>query len=179
MDLDICSLDSLDISRSSLKKISFDCGNSDLNDYLKKYALINDRNGVAKIFVAVSKESQVIVGYYTSSASTISTQAIPDELRGNFPKETPALLIGRIAVEQSMQGRGIGKRLLRHAFEYAIEISQKTGVYAIRIDAKNEQIKEYYKKELGFLEFQDRPLSLFLPLVTIKQALERKQEQRS
>ncbi|MFQ4145180.1 GNAT family N-acetyltransferase [Chlorogloeopsis sp. ULAP02] len=172
MDLDICSIDSAGFSRSSLKKISFDCGNQELNEYLKKYALINDRNGVAKVFLAVPKNSQVILGYYTSSASVISTQTIPDELRGSFPKETPALLIGRIAVEQSMQGKGIGKRLLRHAFECAIDISQKTGVYAVRVDAKNEQIKEYYKRKFGFLEFQDAPLSLFIPLATIKKALD-------
>lgn len=177
MNLVICPIDSLGVSRSSLKRTQFDCSNQELNDYLKKYAIINDRNGVAKVFVAVPQGSQVIVGYYTSNASVILTQAIPDELRGNFPKETPALLIGRIAVDKSMQGRGIGKRLLRHAFEYAIDISQKTGVYAVRVDAKNEQIKEYYKNKFGFLEFHDTPLSLFLPIATIKKALERKQEE--
>lgn len=119
-DLEIVPLDTLGLNRSSIKKINFDCGNQSLNDYLKKYAITNDKNWVAKVFIAVQKESQTIVGYYTSSASIILTQTIQAELQGNFPRETPALLIGRIAVNQSVQGQGIGKKLLRHAFNYAV-----------------------------------------------------------
>lgn len=107
MNLVICPIDYLGVSRSSLKRTQFDCSNQELNDYLKKYAIINDRNGVAKVFVAVPQGSQVIVGYYTSSASVILTQAITDELRGNFPKETPALLIGRIAVDNPYKEKGL------------------------------------------------------------------------
>ncbi len=163
VDLIICPIDSLEVTRSSIKKIQFDCGNPLLNDYLNKYAIINDRNGVAKVFVCVPQGSQNILGYYTSSASVISTEAIPDELRGNFPKETPALLIGRIAVDKSMQKKGVGKRLLRHALEYAIDISQKTGVYAVRVDAKDEKAKEYYRDKFGFIKFRDAPLSPLSP----------------
>ncbi len=170
-DLEIVPLDTLGFNRSSIKKIDFDCGNQSLNDYLKKYAITNDKNAVAKVFIAIKKESQTIVGYYTSSASVILTQAIRDELQGNFPRETPALLIGRIAVNQSVQGQGIGKKLLRHAFDYAVDVSTKTGVYAVRIDAKDEATKEYYKNSFGFIPFQDSPLSLFLPIATIKKLL--------
>ena len=179
VDLIICPIDSLGVTRSSIKKIQFDCGNQELNDYLKKYSIINDRYGVAKVFVSVPQGSKTILGYYTSSASVISTEAIPDELRGNFPKETPALLIGRIAVDKSMQNKGIGKRLLRHALEYAIDISQKTGIYAVRVDAKDEEGKEYYRDKFGFIEFKDASLSLFLPLATIKEAQKRKREDKS
>jgi hypothetical protein len=49
-------------------------------------AITNDKNGVAKVFIAIHKESLTIAGYYTSSASVISTQAIRDELEGNFPR---------------------------------------------------------------------------------------------
>lgn len=171
-NLEIAPLDTLGFNRSSIKKINFDCGNQSLNDYLKKYAIINDKSGVAKVFIAVQKGNQNIVGYYTSSASVISTQAISDELRGNFPRETPALLIGRIAVDQSAQSQGIGRKLLRHAFNYAVDISTKTGVYAVRIDALDEAAKGYYKNSFGFIEFQDSPLSLFLPITTIKKVLE-------
>ena len=178
VDLIVCPINSLEITRSSIKKIPFDCGNQVLNDYLKKYAIANDRNGVAKVFICVPQGSQTIVGYYTSSASVISTDAIPDEVRGNFPKETSALLIGRIAVDKSMQNQGVGKKLLKHALEYAIDISQKTGVYAVRVDAKDENGKNYYKDKFGFIAFNDAPLSLFLPLATIKEAQQRQQENK-
>lgn len=80
VDIEIVPLDTLGFNRSSIKKINFDCGNQSLNDYLKKYAIINDRNGVAKVFIAIQKGSQTIVGYYTSSASIILSQAIRDEI---------------------------------------------------------------------------------------------------
>ena len=70
------------------------------------------------------------------------------------------MLLGRLAVDKSFQGLGIGKSLLRHAFESAVEVSNKTGIYAIYTQAKDEDAKKYYQKR-GFIEFQDQPLSLF------------------
>ena len=61
-------------------------------------------------------------------------------------------------------------KLLRHAFERAVEIADQTGIYAVYTQAKDEKAKQYYQKR-GFIEFQDQPLSLFLPIETIKQAI--------
>ncbi|WP_442933093.1 GNAT family N-acetyltransferase [Microcoleus sp. herbarium7] len=66
------------------------------------------------------------------------------------------MLVGKLAVDRSMQGRGLGKRLLRHALENALNLSQNMGIYAVRVDAIDEQAKEFYKK-CGFLEYQDTP----------------------
>jgi GNAT superfamily N-acetyltransferase len=102
--------------------------------------------------------------------SQISIEAISEESRRGLPINIPALLIGRLAVDQSVQNCGVGKKLLRHAFECAVEISEKTGIYAVYAQAKDEKAKQYYKK-CGFIEFQDEPLSLFLPIETIKAAI--------
>lgn len=91
-------------------------------------------------------------------------------MRRGFPKRIPALLIGRLAVDKSMQCFGIGKNLLRHAFESAVEVADNTGIYAVYTQAKDEESKQYYQKR-GFIEFQDKPLSLFLPIETIKKAI--------
>ena len=180
MDWEILPIDETGRTRSSLKKDPFNSGAPELDEYLKMYAFANHKNGVARVFVAFAKEhSGVIAGYYTSSMSVISTQAIPDELRGSFPKETPAMLIGRLAVDESMKGRGLGKKLLKHAFECAIDISKKTGVYAVHVKARDEQAKEYYSDKCGFIQLLDDPFSLFLPMQTIKAAYEQKQGQQS
>nr|WP_239121401.1 GNAT family N-acetyltransferase [Spirulina major] len=100
----------------------------------------------------------------------ISTQSIPD-LQENFPTETPAFLVGRLAVDISVQKQGLGKKLLRHAFECAIDISHKIGVWAVYVKAKDESVKKYYQNR-GFISLKNKPLVLFLPLQTIRKAMQ-------
>ena len=68
-----------------------------------------------------------------------------------------------------MQGRGLAKRLLRHAFENALKLSQNREIYAVIVDAIDEPAKEFYKK-CRFLEYLDTPFSLFIHISKIKQA---------
>jgi GNAT superfamily N-acetyltransferase len=165
-------LDSIGHTRSSLRRLQFDSGNAELDEYIKKYAWINHQEKrSARVFVACSTENlREIKSYYTSNASEISIEAISEESRRGFPKRIPALLIGRLAVDKSVQSCGIGKKLLRNAFECAVEVADKTGIYAVYTQAKDEAAKQYYQKR-GFIEFQDEPLSLFLPLETIRKAI--------
>lgn len=91
-------------------------------------------------------------------------------LRENVPNyPPPAMLVGKLAVDPSMQGRGLAKRLLRPAFENALKLSQNMEIYAVIVDAIDEQAKEFYKK-CRFLEYQDTPFSLFIQISKIKQA---------
>jgi len=68
-----------------------------------------------------------------------------------------------------MQGRASEKRLLRHAFENALKLSQNREIYAVIVDAIDEQAKEFYKK-CRFLKYFDTPFSLFIQMSKIKQA---------
>ena len=68
-----------------------------------------------------------------------------------------------------MQGRGLAKRLPRHAFENALKLSQNREICAVIIDAIDEHAKEFYKK-CRFLEYLDTHFSLFIPISKIKQA---------
>jgi GNAT superfamily N-acetyltransferase len=170
-------LDSVGHTRSSLKNLQFDSGKAELDNYIKKYAWTNHQDKrSARVFVVCSTQNpREIKRYYTSSASEISIEAIPKESRKGFPSKLPALLIGRLAVDKSFHSLGIGKKLLRHAFESAVEIAEQTGIYAVYTQAKDEEAKKYYQKR-GFIEFQDKPLSLFLPIETIREAIARQNE---
>jgi GNAT superfamily N-acetyltransferase len=165
-------LDLVGHTRNSLKKLQFSSGKDELDNYIRRYAWTNHQDKrSARVFVACSMQNpKEIKGYYTSSASEISIEAMPEESRRGFPSKLPAILIGRLAVDKSFQSLGIGKKLLRHAFECAVEIADKTGIYAVYTQAKDEEAKRYYLKR-GFREFQDKPLSLFLPIETIRQAI--------
>ncbi|MBP0018402.1 MAG: GNAT family N-acetyltransferase [Cyanobacteria bacterium SBLK] len=170
MDWEIKPLDSAGITRNSLKKCQFESGQPDLDRYLKRFAWKNHELGVSRVFVACSANSNVIQGFYTSSTGALSTQSIPN-LQDKFPQQTPALLIGRLAVDKSVQRQGLGKKLLKHAFESAIDISKKTGVWAVYVDAKYEAVKQYYQR-FSFMPLKDEKSILFVPLQTIRQLIQ-------
>ncbi|MEH2262467.1 GNAT family N-acetyltransferase [Nostoc sp.] len=147
---------------------SFDCSYAILNDYLKKYARQNHNKGIAKTFVAIPASGSLkIDGYYTVSANVIEYESLPEYYHRGMPAyPIPAMLIGRLAVDNSIKGQGLGGELLADAFYRAVRASQEIGMYAVRVDAIDLQAKEFYLK-YEFIPFQDNELSLFLPMATI------------
>jgi ribosomal protein S18 acetylase RimI-like enzyme len=147
---------------------TFDCGYPILNEYLKKYARQNHNKGIAKTFVAIPISGSLKVdGYYTVSASIIEYESLPLSYQNKMPAyPIPAALIGKLAVDNSIKGRGLGEELLVNALLRAVRVSQEIAIYAVRVDAIDERAKEFYLK-YEFIPFQDRQLSLFLPLETI------------
>ena len=147
---------------------NFDCGYPSLNQYLKKYARQNHQKGIAKAFVANRSELPLKVdGYYTISSSVIEFASFPESYQQRMPKyPIPAALIGRLAVDSSAKGQGLGTELLVDALLRIIKVSQNIGVFAVRVDAIDNSAKEFYLKH-EFIPFQEQPLSLFLPLETI------------
>lgn len=151
----------------------FDCGVPQLNDYLKKYARQNQEKGIAKTFVAITDvENKIIVGYYSVSMGQVEFESMPQQYRRGLPRyPLPAMRVGKLAVDSSMQGRGLGKELLMDCFRKAFSLSQDIGIFAVTVDAINEQAKAFYLK-YGFIQLQDHPFSLFIPITTISSSIE-------
>jgi GNAT superfamily N-acetyltransferase len=147
---------------------TFDCGYPILNDYLKKYARQNHEKGIAKTFVAIPESGSLkIDGYYTVSASVIEYEFLPESYQRGMPTyPIPAMLIGKLAVDNPAKGKGLGGELLADALYRAVRASAEIGIYAVRVDAIDLQAKEFYLK-YEFIPFQDRERSLFLPMEAI------------
>lgn len=151
----------------SFDKSSFDCGKPQLNNYLKKYAWQNQKKRYSITFVATLENSKEIVGYYSTSASSIEFANIPEFLAKKLPKyPAPVMLIGQLAVDWQMQGRGLGKVLLMHALSRAVRISSEMGIFAVRVDAMDREAKDFYG-QYGFVPLKDAESSLILPIATI------------
>ncbi len=150
----------------------FDCGIEDSNQHLSQYARQNHAKGINRAFVATKSDTpSTIDGYYTISSSNISFNSLPETGRKGLPNyPIPCALIGRLAVDISCQGEGLGQELLVNALLRIVRASSEIGIYAVRVDAINQRAKEFYLK-YEFIPFEDQPLSLFLPLKTIKQEL--------
>ena len=153
----------------------FDCGVSELNEYLRRYARQNHESGGAKTFVAVVPETPgAILGYYTISPGAITFAKTPVTVTKKLGRyEVPVFRLGRLAVSRTMQGRGLGADLLLAAGERALAVAREVGGVALAIDAKDERSARWYER-FGALRLLDDSLKLVLPLETVRTALRRK-----
>lgn len=151
---------------------SFDCGTPDLNDYLDRYARQNHRRGGAKTFVAVSAdEPKRILGYYTLSPGAIEFARVPEAVRSGLGRyEVPVFRLARLAVDASVQGRGLGGQLLMAAGQRCLAVAAEVGGVALAIDAKDDRAARWYEG-FGALALLDSPRQLVLPLATIAEAI--------
>jgi GNAT superfamily N-acetyltransferase len=154
---------------SSIRKEDFDCGILELNDYLRKYAKQNDTKGVAKTFVAIADtDDRVVLGYYSVSMAELQRESLPEAAQKRLPGyPIPVMRLGRLAVDRSIQGQGLGKQLLMECFARAVRLSPEIGIVGVMVDASNQQAKEFYLK-YGFIPLNDKPMSLFISLSTLK-----------
>lgn len=151
---------------------SFDCGVDELNIFLKQHANQNQSKNMSQTYVAVSVDDhKKIYGYYALSAGHLECDQLPETVKAKLPKyPIPIAHIGRLAVDKDYKGQGIGGFLLHDAFTNVLSIADKMGVFAVVVDAKNDDAKSFYGI-YGFTELQDSELTLFLPLSTIKSAI--------
>ena len=154
-----------------LSRAPFDCGYPELNQFFRHYALKNDRLSIGKTFVAVT-ETDEPAGYLTVTTAQIAAESLSDELKATLPRyPVPAFRIGKLAVDLRFQGCGVGRWLLTHAFQKAVDVSQQVGLFAVLVDAIDETAKTFYVK-YRFIPLEGHPLILCLPLATIKAAMQ-------
>jgi GNAT superfamily N-acetyltransferase len=141
----------------------FDCGNTALNEYLKKYALANSAAGLAKTFVVgLEKQPAIVVGYYSIAAGSVEKQhASPRATKGTPNYAIPVVLLGRFAVDVKYQGNGLGRDTLYRALRQITDASEILGIRAVLVHAKNEKAANFYKRH----GFEATPIDLQLMLL--------------
>src|SRR5271170_7013262 len=149
---------------------SFHCGEEALDRYFKTQATQDVRRRIAHCFVAVEAASAEVAGFYTIAASSFPLVDLPPEEAKRLPRypTLPAIRIGRLAVDQKFQGRGLGGALLVDATRRSI--LSPPAVYTLAVDAKNDQAVAFYQR-FGFRTLASQPRTLFLPLATAEKAL--------
>jgi ribosomal protein S18 acetylase RimI-like enzyme len=162
------SLFEFHILDKSFDRDGFDCGSAELNSFLKTKARQNQSVGFNKTFVACSPndKSKKVLGYYSVSMGEIDLSSLPPELLKRLPKHpVPVARMGRLAVDRSAKGQGLGKLLMVDAMKRVQTASELIGVYALLVDAKDDSAKNFYIK-YGFISLADDPMVLFLPLAS-------------
>jgi GNAT superfamily N-acetyltransferase len=147
---------------------SFDCGEADLNNYLKRFARQNAKNNISQTFVIVShKDDKKILGFYSFSVGSIEFHSLPQDIYKRLPKyPIPIARLSRLAVDKTAQGKGLGEWLVMDAFKRCVNISKEIGIFGLVVDAKHERAKKFYF-QYGFHELTAQSLTLFIPTKTI------------
>jgi len=151
-------------------RAAFSCGVKDLDSYLHRYAGQNQSAGISQHFVAVGASGQSrVLGYYALSAGAVAFKQMPAELRKRLPRyPIPVAHLGRMAVDESMHGHGLGEDLLIDALTRVVDVSDEIGVHAVEVVAINDKARSFYLK-YGFTALADDKNHLYLPLSVAKQ----------
>lgn len=127
---------------------TFDCGQPPLDEYLRKYALLNHQNRAARTYVVT--RAHRVVGYYTLAAGSVQRDETPPRVAkglANYP--VPIILLARLAVDRSEQGHGLGRALLKNALLRSVKAADLIGCRAVLVHAKDEAAVAFYRK-FGF-----------------------------
>ena len=140
----------------------FACGETSLDDWLRRRALINQSTGASRTFV-VTDESGQVLAYYALAAGAVSHQESPGAIRRNMPDPVPVMVLARLAVDQRLQGQQVGGALLKDALQRAVSVAQNIGVRALLVHALNDRARQFYA-HYGFVPSPANPMTLMLPL---------------
>ena len=152
-------------------RAAFSCNEPALDGWFRNRAGQDQHRGVAQVFVA--RDDQLgIVGFYSLSAFSIVANDLPERIARKLPRydTVPAILIGRLARDVRVHGKGVGELLMADAIARILSTSHQVGIYAIIVDAKDEKVSAFYQT-FGFQPLPLHPLRLFLPLATAHNAL--------
>jgi GNAT superfamily N-acetyltransferase len=143
----------------------FDCGILALDDWLKRRSLSNQTSGATRTFVTCADER--VVGYYALAAGSINTQAVRGSFRRNMPDPIPVVILARLAIDRSCQGRGLGRALFRDAALRVIGAADTIGIRGIIVHAISPEAKDFYLA-LGFDLSPLEPMTLAIALKDLR-----------
>ena len=139
---------------------AFNSGVASLDDWLRRRALANQVSGASRIYVVATPENRVL-GYYALASGALAHAEAPGRIKRNMPDPIPMAVLGRLAIDRSMHGRGLGVALLQDAVlrvRQAASIMRNRGVL---VHAISDEARAFYEHQ-GFIGSGTNPLTLIL-----------------
>ena len=139
-----------------------------LDFWLKHRALKNQTTWASRTFVAC--DGSRVVAYYALASSAVTVDAAPGRFRRNMPDPIPVVVLGRLAVDQSLQGKGVGRALVRDAGLRVIQAADTIGIRGMIVHALSAEAKAFYERT-GFEPSPLDPMTLMVTLTDLKASL--------
>lgn len=145
---------------------AFDCGQPALNQFLQRYALVNQKANSAQTYVCCKRGA--VVGFYSLAVGSAEPQSTPLRvMKGLARHPVPVMILARLAVDRAHQGQGLGRALLKNALLRTLQAADIAGIRAILVHAKDDAARQWYQS----WEFEPSltdPFHLFLMLKDLK-----------
>ncbi len=149
---------------------NFDCGKELLNNYLKNQAGQDVKRKLCACFVLAAKDTSIVKGYYTLSNNSIPLSSFPEYIQKKLPKSyisIPTTLLGRLAIDSKLQGKGIGNIIMMDALKRCYLISKEMGSFAVVVDPIDEDAEKFYQR-YDFIKLPDSK-KMILATKTLKE----------
>ena len=146
----------------------FDSGEPVLDEWLRRRALHNKTGGASRTYVVCAGGK--VVGYYALSAGAIAHAGAPGRIKRNMPDPIPVIILGRLAVHQGLQGKGVGTALLRDAVLRTMQAAEIAGIRALLVHALSDTAKRFYQK-YGFIESPVDPMTIMITIAKARKIL--------
>jgi predicted N-acetyltransferase YhbS len=143
---------------------NFNCGEVELNKWLKEKAISNE--GDASRTYVVALDDKVVIAYYCLAYGSIAHEFAISKVKINMPNPIPAMLVGRLAVDSKWQGKGLGRGMLRDAVIRTLEASKVAGLKVLFVHAISPEAKAFYSK----WGFSSSPVNSMMLMITVKEA---------
>ncbi|TPJ73403.1 GNAT family N-acetyltransferase [Mesorhizobium sp. B2-6-2] len=148
-------------------RASFDCGDEQMNDFLRRFARQSHEQNASKTFCAVdSTNPSRVFGFYTIAPSAVAHEQVPAALtKGLARHEVSGFKLARLAADLSVAGQRLGGQLLAAAALRCLRVAAEGGGLLLIIDAKCERAANWYRG-YGAEPLSAMPLTLVMPLAT-------------
>ena len=141
---------------------SFSSGVSGLDDWLLRRARANQVSGASRTYVVTADKDRVI-GYYALAAGALATTEATTRFKRNMPDPIPVAILGRLAIDQSYQGQGLGTALLKDCVLRVRQAASILGLRGLVVHALSDEAKAFYET-FGFVAGKGDPMTLLLSL---------------
>jgi predicted GNAT family N-acyltransferase len=148
---------------------SFCCGKESLDTYIRKQASQDLKKRVSTVFVLIDEPEMNVLGYYTLSSYTVNIAALDETFAKRLPRYPvlPTTLLGRLAVDNTQKGKGLGELLLIDALKKSLDTAMQVASLAVIAEALDERALSFYLK-YGFQQFKQEPMKLYLPMKSVE-----------
>ena len=148
---------------------AFDSGVQALDDWLRRRALGNEASGASRTYVLCAGRAQV-VGYFALASGAVTLHQATGRIRRNMPDPIPVMVLGRLAVDKTWHGRGLGRGLLRDAILRTMQAGAIAGIRALLVHAISEDARRFYER-CGFAASPLDPMTLMITLADAEKSL--------
>lgn len=141
---------------------SFCSGVETMDNWLKQRALKNQLAGASRTFVSCDTYSNVLA-YYSLASSAVETYVATGRFRRNMPEPIPVVVLGRLAIDKSLQGQGIGRAMVRDAGLRVLQAAEVIGIRGMLVHALSDQAREFYLR----VGFEPSPVDSMILMATL------------